>query len=372
MAANVAFQPGKFTPVVEVAMRDNGQFLPAETDFSGLEEITSTTLSLANARARGSGAVLPDPVPGFKISMIIGFLLAARNVAEQLSFLGIVTKFSGPLRSAQPAMLEPLVRAYNYYGHFELHGKQYVARGLETHLLRYLFKLVHYATAECAEGTKHTVAHKDFANIDSDWYSFSASGEIVYSRVNTLYERVNALVNYISQDWEEVSIERRLGYMRQALDVSTESGLSSALRFFRSLPGFKFSQDQLPEDGPSAAHRAAMKAFFGGEFCSPGDVVPTSKFSAAVSRAYQLLRRVTDERSAYMKTCRLPRYEGGSASQLGGLVDDLLTADTPLSLADSTAALALTMSHSSSGRFRMATDHDKDELRRELVSQSLL
>nr|QKO02080.1 hypothetical protein [Macrophomina phaseolina partitivirus 1] len=371
MKKDTAFQPGKFTPVVEVSQRNSGVPAPADSNFAGLEEVASTTLTVSLASSRGLGAVIPDPVMISRLALVIGHVLAARNIAEQLQFINVFIRTGNALRNARVTCLEPIVRAYNYYGHFEFNEKTYVTRGLERLLVQYLFSLRQYATPEVANGTKQTVtAPNALEDIDIDFYGITPSGDIGFTRRYDLKAYLLRLVNYIT-NWDDLTNDVKLPLLRDVLDVTTEDGLRQMLRHLRTLPGFQQPPDAFAND-PTDKHKSAMKKLFGDSYSNDGDVIPVSKFTSAISHAYALLRRVSLERSYAMKTTEFPRYEGGSATQLAHHLDDVLSSEVPLPMTDSTAALAFTTSWRSVRRFVSAPGLERDELLRELVSQSLI
>jgi len=373
MMKEIAFQPGQFSPVVEVSQRQTGVPAPADTNFQGLEDVARSTLLVANASSRGFGASIPDTVTVSRISLVIGVLMAARNCVEQLLHVGVPLKVTTPLRSPNGDFLEPIVRAYNYYGHFELDGKLFVTRGLERILLNNLFALRQYATQEVSDGTKQTVtladsAARSFSDIDLDFYRFDDSGNVAFGKVFPLKEYIVRLVKYIA---DFGGLDERLPLLQRCLDITTEDGLKAFLRYARTLDGWSTPSRQFAPD-PSDKHKAAMRALFGNAYSSADEVIPVSKFVEAINRAYQLLRRVSLERSYGMKTIRIPKYEGGSASQLAAYTDDVLFSTVPLSVSDSTAAVGFTTSYGSFARYQSAPGHEKDELLRELTAQSVI
>lgn len=370
MMKEIAFQPGKFQPVVEIAQRDSGLPAPAETDFAGIEEVANATLLVSTAASRGYGSIVSDPVPTATSAMIIGYVLALRNIVEQLLVIGVHTRVTTPLRAAQLHLLEPIVRAYNYYGHFELDGKLYVARDLEASLIHYLFALRYYATVDVANGTKHTVvATLSLDDINTDFYHLSPDGEVHFGKRKPLKEYILDLVNYIHGF--TLDADQKIPLLRQLLDVSTEAALNNFLRHAKTFQDFAPPGRDTDEE-PSAKHKAAMKKLFNSEYSSPDDSIPISKFTGSITNAYNLARRLTVERSYGMKTIPIPKYEGGSAAQLAVYDDDVLVSEVPLSLSDSTAATAFTLSYGSPNRFRSAPALERDQLLRELVSTSLL
>lgn len=370
----IAFQPGKFQPVIEIAQRDSGLPAPADTDFSGLVEVSSATLQVANAASRGYGSVITDPVPLARMANVIGYVLAARNIVEQLLHVGVHTRLTTPLRSAQLSLLEPIVRAYNYFGHFELEGKTYVSRDLASSLIYYLFNLRQTATLENADGSKFTnfTTGTPLEDIDIDFYHVNPSGEIAFGKRTNLKLYMLELVKYVSGLSDAtLSTDEKLPWLTFLLDVSTEASLTNFLRSAKTITGFVPPSRDIPTE-PTAAHKAAMKKLFGAEYSSPDDVIPISKFTGSITNAYNLARRITTERSYGMRTMPIPKYEGGSAAQLASLTDDVLASAVNLSLSDSTAAVAFTTSYGVSRRYKSAPSQERAELLRELVSTSLL
>jgi len=372
MMKEVAFQPGKFQPVIEIAQRDSGVPAPADTDFSGLEEVALATLHVSNASARGLGSVVVDPVPVSTSASIIAYVLAARNIVEQLLFIGVHTRLTTPLRAASLCPLEPIVRAYNHYGHFELDGKTYVTRDLVAQLVHYLFRLRLYATESNADGLKYTFQNTgvNLDKIDFSLYHVSNEGEIVFGKRKPLKDYILDLVTYI-HSLDALTVNEKLPWLRFLLDVTTEAGLNQFLRAAKTIEGFAIP-DRSTNTEPSPEHKTHMKKLFGSEFSTDGDVIPLSKFTGPITNAYSLLRRISLERQYAMKTIHLPKYEGGSASQLASFIDDVLVSQVPLSLTDSTAAVAFTTCYGASRAYKSAPGQERAELVRELVSQSLL
>jgi hypothetical protein len=373
MKNEIAFTPGKFSPVIEVSQRQTGVPAPADTNFHGLVEVSQTTLMVSTSSARGSGAVISDPTPVSRLAQVIGYLLASRNIVEQLLFVGVSTRMSTPLRAPNGDFLEPIVRAYNFFGHFEHESKLYVARGLETALIKNLFALRQFCTSGVANGTNHTVrvantASSSFADIDTDFYYLSESGEIAFGKRYPLKEYIIVLVKYIS---DFGSVDARIPLLQRCLDITTEDGLSAFLRHARTLRDWSTPSRDFAST-PDVKHKHAMKELFDKEYSSDGDTIPVSKFTEAINLGYTLLRRVSLERQYGMKTVKIPKYEGGSPSQLAYYTDDVLFSSIPLSLPDSTAAVGFTTSYGSFGRFQSAPGFERDELLRELVSQSLI
>jgi hypothetical protein len=374
MMKEIAFQPGKFQPVIEIAQRDSGVPAPADTDFSGLVEVSKATILVANAASRGFGSLVTDPVPVTRLANVIGYVLACRNIVEQLLHIGIHTRLTTQLRSAQLSLLEPIVRAYNYFGHFELDGKTYVCRDLVTPLIMNLFMLRYFATTENADGTKFTnmVPGAPLDDIDINFYHLNASGEIAFGKQIDLKAYLLEFVKHITNIGSDiVSNDAKFPLLQQLLDVSTEAGLNNFIRSVKTIPGFTVPNRSLLTE-PTAQHKAAMKKLFGAEYSSPDDVIPISKFNGSITNAYNLARRVTLERSYAMRTMPLPKYEGGSAAQLAYLTDDVLISAVNLSLSDSTAAVAFTTSYGVSRRYVSAPSQAREELIRELISTSLL
>ena len=365
-----AFQPGKFQPVVEIAQRDSGVPAPADTNFSGLREVAEATIQVSRAASRGYGSTIADPTPVSRLAQIIGYILTARNVVEQMLHIGVYTRLSTPIRNAVLSPLEPIVRAYNYFGHFELEGKLYVARDLEAAFIRSLFNLRYLATTDVAEGSKFTVlASINFDHIDLSFYHVNTEGDVVFGKKKPLKQYLLDLAAYITTlDLEADTLLPLLSYL---LDVSTEAGLTNFIRSARVLPGFT-APDRMTTGEPTAEHKAAMKKLFGSEFSTDGDTIPVSRFTGSITNAYNTLRRVSLELSYAMKTIPIPKYEGGSASQLAFYLDDVLTSKVPLSLADSTAAVAFTTSYGVSRLYKSAPATEREELLRELVAQSLI
>lgn len=368
----VAFQPGRFQPVVEIAQRDSGVPAPADTDFSGLEEVALTTLEVAAASSRGFGSTISDPVPRSKLSQVIGYVLAARNIVEQLLVTGVHTRVTTPLRAATVSPLEPIVRAYNYFGHFEYESKLYVARGLSDLLVLYLFRLRQFATLEVAHGTKHTVTDPklDWDDIDLGFYHLRSDGEIGFGKQKVLKDYLLDLVQYIHA-FTGFTTDEKIVWLSYVLDVSNEASLTAFIRTAKSVTGFD-PPPRTVNDEPSDKHKAAMKRLFGQEYSSAGDTIPTSRLNGSITNAYNTLRRVSQEYGYGMKTIPVPKYEGGSAAQLAYLIDDVLVSSVPLSLSDSTAATAFTTSYGVSRLYRSMPNLDRDQLLRELVAQSLL
>lgn len=365
----IAFQPGAFEPVVEVSQRDSGLPAPVETNFAGLEEVSKSTLLVANAANRGTGSVFPDVVPVASAANIISVVLALRNIVEQLLFINIHTRVTTPLRSPRLAILEPIVRAYNYYGHFTIDDKSYVARGLEFQLVKLLFQARNLCTPEVADGTKWT-KRGDLSDIEFDFYHLNDSGEIEFGKRMPLKNYLMILVKDIDNidDSPDVAIP----ILRDILSISTEASLVNFLRTTRSrYPDWTPPSRNLDSE-PTEQHKQAMKKVFGKEFSSPGDTIPVSLFTAPINSGYSFIRRVTIERSYAMKTLPIPAYEGGSKSQLATYRDDILVSEVPLSLGESTAATAFTQSFGSLRAFNSAPSIEREELLRELVSQSLL
>lgn len=365
------FQPGRFQPVVELAQRDSGVPAPADIDFSGLEKVAEATLETSRAASRGFGSVNTDPTPLSRLAQIIGYVLAARNIVEQLLAIGVFTRLSTPIRNASVSPLEPLVRAYQYYGHFELDGKTYVGRGLENQLVKYLFLLKYYATPEVASGSKYTVsATLTFSDIDLDFYHISNTGEVAFGKIIPFKQYLLNLGSYIITELAGTP-DVKLPLLKYLYDVTTETGLNNFIRTCSTLPGWK-TPSRTTADEPTAAHKAAMKKLFGSEFSSDDDTIPVQKFTGSITNAYNTLRRVSLELSYSMKTMPMPKYEGGSAAQLAYYTDDVLVSQVPLSLSDSTAAVAFPISYGCSRLYKSAPAIEREELLRELVSQSLL
>nr|WMJ90934.1 coat protein [Beauveria bassiana partitivirus 5] len=372
MTKEIQFLPGRFQPVVEIAQRDTGLPSPADTDFTGLEEVALATLEVARAASRGSGAIVDSEVPRSRLAKIVRALLCARNSAEQLAHVGVFTRYNTPLRSPGLTFLEPVVRAYNYYGHFEHDGKVFVTRGLEKFLIQSLFLLKSEMTVGVADGTANTVAVTDkvFKDIDPDYYHLTPEGEIAFGKRMPLKHYILEVVRAI-YDLDSLEPDSKLPWIRSALDISTEASLVHFLRSARVIPGWTTPDRDSLEDAPDA-HKAAMKKLFGNEYSSPGDLIPLSRLTGSITLAYNLLRRLSTEHGYAMKTIQLPKYEGGSAAQLAAYTDDVLTSQVPLSLSDSTAALAFTTSYGVSRLFRSAPALEREMLVRDLVAQSLL
>jgi len=369
MMKEVAFQPGKFEPVVEVSQRDSGLPAPVETNFVGLEEVSKSTLLVANAANRGTGSVFPDVVPVASAANIISVVLALRNIVEQLLFINVYTRVTTPLRSPRLTVLEPIVRAYNYYGHFSIDDKAYVARGLEFLLVKYLFEARSVCTQEVADGTKWTTRGST-SDIDFSFYHLNDSGEIEFGKRMPLKDYLIKLVKDIDNITD--SSDLAIPILRDILQISNEASLVNFLRTIRQgYPDWTPPSRNLETD-PTDAHKKAMKKLFGKEYSSQDETIPISLFTAPITLGYAFIRRVTTERSYAMKTIPIPAYEGGSKSQLATYRDDILLSDVPLSLGESTAAVAFTQSFGSLRAFNSAPAVEREELLRELVSQSLL
>jgi len=367
----ISFQPGKFQPIVEISQRDSGVPDSTDTNFEGLEEVAVATLQVSLASSRGYGSVISDPTPVHRLARIIGSVLALRNIVEQLLFVGFYTRLSTPIRNAQVSPLEPLVRAYNYYGHFELDGKLFVSRDLVADMMKYLFTLKQYATSDIATGEKYTQAATiDLSDIDLSFYTINPEGEVAFSPSKALRAYVLELIGYLVT-FEGLPDTQKIPWIKYATSISTEAALNNFLRSARQLPDFVVP-NRLTDASPTDDHKKAMKKLFGKEFSSPGDTIPVSAFTGSITNAYNLLRRISLERSYGMKTIPIPKYEGGSAAQLAAYVDDVLVSQVPLSLADSTAAVAFSTSYGVNRLYKSAPGNERAELLRELVCQSLI
>jgi len=366
------FKPGHFSPVVEVSVRDSGLPAPAETDFDSLETVSKVTLDVVSASARGFGSLLPSTVPNSSIGKVIGLLLACKNIVEQLSFLSVYARVSGPLRQS-PETLEPIVRFYTYLGHFEHDGKTYVSRGLEELLVRYLFQLRRWASDRLCTLEKNVIAttQAEFDAIDLRFYRLLPDGNIGFSKTKRFKDYLRELLKTFIES-SDLDCDDVFPVTRMILDTSTEDGLRQVLRFLR----YEYPSVRIPErnfeDEPTREHQAAMTKLFGAPYSSDDDVIPNARFSESISRSFSLLRSITAERSYVVKTIPFPRYEGGSAAQLAVLSDDVIHSDIPLSLDASTVAAAVKLSYGSSARFRAAAGIDPDETLRSLVSQSII
>ena len=251
----VSFTPGKFSPVVEVSQRTTGTPAAADTSFAGLEEVSEATLRLSLSAARGNGAFVTDPVSNQRLAKVIGSVLAARNIVEQLLFVGVHTRVTSVLRSFNGPVLEPLVRAFNFYGHFELQDKAYVSRDLERSLVQYLFQLRAYATLDVANGT--TPAQRSLDDVDLDYYQLSPDGDISFGKKTSLKQYLVELVQTFSAT-ALVPLDERIPLLQTILTISNEDGLNAFLRQIR----FRYPDVELPDrdfdETPSPAHKACL------------------------------------------------------------------------------------------------------------------
>jgi hypothetical protein len=369
--SNVTFTPGKFEPVIEVAQKATPLPIGFHVDYSGLKDVTIQTVQVTSAAARGSGSNLNEVTPVQVIGEIVKALLTARIAAEVLRIHGIHTKFTSALCNASLSILEPIVKAYNYYGTFERDGKLYSPRDAAKSLISSLITLRHLVTpakVDCIANTVNgTVAQ--FNAINFDYFDIDDSGQIVFNLDEPTNEHALTILADICA--QNIDADLRLILAREATQLSTKASVTAFRRFAGTL-GYVVPQPaQLAV--PPAAFGPALNAVIGQNIqLNPGNAIPNAVILSAISRGYAFLRRITTERSHVMKTLGIPKYEGGSVAQLASYHDDVLFSDTPLSLSDATGALVLGFNKSTTRHFVSAPGVDRDETLRDLISKSLI
>jgi hypothetical protein len=371
--SNIAFTPNKFEPVIEVAQKATSQPIGFNLDFDGFGEFAEHVVHVSNASARGYGSSINEVMTATQIGEVFRTLFSARLAAEVLKFEGVHTKFTSALCNSSPPVLEPLVKAYGYYGHFERDGKSYAPRDAEGLLVRSLIKLCHLCHPNRVNNLHNHVSGTgaQYNAIDGDYFCLDDAGQVIYTDRQPLEDYVLTVVNDVLAQGA-LSTSQQLALVREATQIASESGLY-AFRRYALTQGYPAMPNRNTHPAPPAALNTGLNAVLGQQITLVnGTALPNAVLLAAISRGYQILRRISTERQYVMKTMSFPKYEGGTPAQLASYVDDVLFSDTPLSLSDSTGAVALGFNNCTVRNFASHPGLDKQDLARQIAQKSII
>jgi hypothetical protein len=369
MSGNVDFTPGAFQPVIEVSQRPSTNPVGYPVNYSGLNDVSEVTLEVAKASNRGAGAVFPDPTPIVRLSLVLGTLLSLRNLAEVFKSTGIFTRLNTPLTAPNGQFLESIIRAYNHYGDFKIDGKTYAPIDAESLFIESLLLLVNNATREVADGTKNTIVGADLSILETKYFGIDSSGNVILDNDKPLKDYILELVTHINGlDLEALD---KICLLRDLLDVSNEQTLTAFLRYLRTLSSAGIPSRESDTPFSDDFKKQFKKLFPKGPTVENKAVLSPQLFTAAITNGYNLFRRLSLEHSYAFKTVSFPRYEGGTKAQLASYVDDVLFSDVQLSLSESTAAIAFTTSSGARRSYASAPTIEREQLIRELVTQSV-
>ncbi len=366
-----ATSPERYSPVIQTSLLPSPGCIGISTDYSGMDIVIKSAARAAHSAIIGLGGVQNvHPATLSNMSSTISRLLEARNIAEQLKRLGIYTKYTSILITTELVLLEPVTRAYNYYGGFDISDKHYTTRALEDRLAAALIKLcaqVHYD--QLNNENQVGMSTTDLAQIELDRYTIGDSGELSYRDTSTsLRHRILDTIDWISQ--APVDKDLRISLIRSATDMSDELGYIRFLSFLKGkdiVPSTARSQGDLTVDHKEKAAKLLGQTTFTDE-----TTISSSIVIPKITVAFSICRHLTSLLSLRMKSCPVPQYTGGTAAQLATLEDSVLYSEQPLSSDDITMAVACSMSVGTAMRFRCCPLNDRDNLIRQLVMQSMI
>jgi len=366
-----AFSPGKFTPVINIAQVPTPGPIAVDTDLTGLEQISEVTTRVAFSNTLGHGGYqsLTNGILANQ-ALTTALLLQARNLAEQLKEVGVYTKFTSVLTNTRTVLLEPVVRAYNYYGGFHVQDKHYVTRSLEDRLASTLIRLcAQTAPGQLDNENKVSCLATSLDEIDMKFYHINENGELEFSNKADLNRKIKEITSAILSSTDISQDEVKFSLIRSAMDISTHTDFRRFRDVARS-KGLSF----VPTDMVLTItddHKKHAKNIFGQTSFTNGTTILTGRIVSKITTAFDISRHWTSMLSLKMRTMPLPQYEGGTPAQLATLEDSVLYSEQPISFADATVATALSTSYGCAMRFRSAPSEERETLIRTLVMQSV-
>jgi hypothetical protein len=345
---SVNFTPGAFEPVIQTTLQPGQPPVGVHVEYDGFLDLVEDAFLLGRNASSGRGGNADFDVPMTKqASKAVGHLLAARSICEQYQAVEKkMPKVANALTKPPCELPEPIAKAFNYFGHFEVDNKLYATFDLEQKLTYHVVCMSKYATEGLAnldsdkyEPTEDT----QVKNVQYSRFGINAAGEFCAKARTTLdVFLTNLCKNILAASHESLSLPEKLQLIEVTSKIGTEYALTPHVNYLKS-KGVKIPDRTLNGD-PSEAHTKALKAIFGTEEfpTQVGAVLKTSVVLSKITLAYRILNLLVDTIRPAMKTIRLGKYEGGSRAQLAFVDKDtgLTSSSVPLSLADLTFAAA--------------------------------
>jgi len=341
---SVPFTPGAFEPVIQASLQPGQPPHPVFVQFDGFVSHSEDTYVTAHNASSGRGANSDFKFDQTRqASKVVAHLLAARNLAEQFQTVEKKTpKVASALCRPIAEVPEPIARAYNYYGHFDIDGKLYASFDLERKLTYHLVRLAYYATDGLANlADEYEPPTANLNNVDYSRFGFNAAGEMCAKNYVPLDAHLRSLCSKVlSCNSTTIPFEEQLALVRMITQCSSEYSLPSVESQLRQrgvpVTGRRYSNET------SNDHTSALKSVFNvSEFpTKEGDVLKTSVMLSKITIAYRILNLLTDAHRIAIKCLRLPKYEGGSKAQLACVNQETghVSSPVPLSLSELTFA----------------------------------
>ena len=361
---------GRFTSVVQTTLHPSPGAIALSTDYSGLDIVVKSAVRAAHSAVIGlGGAQNVHATTISNMASTVSRLLEVRNIAEQLKELGIYTKYTDILTTTELILLEPVTRAYNYYGSFYRHDKRYLARGLEDRLAAGLIKLCAQVNYEQLNNQNEIgMSSEEFSQLNLEHYTIDSSGELIFRATACSFrQRVLDIIVCIAQC--KVDPDVRISLTRCATDLSDEISLLQ----FKSLLLKKgiFPVSHSPAASLTQAHEDGARKLLQQEAFTSDTSISSAVIYPKITVAFSICRHVTSLLSLKMRTLRVGSYRGGTAAQLTTLEDSVLYSEVPLNADEINMAVACSMSVGAAMRFRCCPPEDRDNLIRQLVMQSM-
>jgi len=375
---SVAFTPGAFEPVIQTSLQPDALPIGIHATYDGFFDLTEETFLMARNASSGRGGNSDFTVPMVQqASKVVGHLLAARSVCEQYQAIEKkMPKVANALTKPPVELPEPIAKAFNYFGHFEIDGKLYSQFNLEEKLTYHLVHMSKYATEGLASLDIDDYEHPE-ANTNHVLYSrfgINAAGEFCCKAQTTLETFLESLCTAIlAAPAARLSSIEKLQLVNTASKVGSEHGLSSLVNYLRgkgvTIPGRNLNGN------PPETHTNALKTIFGiDEFpTATGSVLKTSVVLSKITLAFRILYLLVDVVTPSIKTIRLGKYEGGSRAQLVFVDKETgySSSTVPVSLADLTFAAACLPGTAPSRMFHGTIMDDPALVRSTLIRQAL-
>jgi len=381
MAEPPPFQPGRFAPVIEIVLAPTSTIEDIDVDYTGLLDITRESIWSSHRAAQAFGTGLGyDPTFVESDAEVTYHFLAARNLAEQLKVDNRYPKASGALIHSPVEVLEPIAKAYNYYGHLDVEGKRMLARDAERQLAQHLVNIMIMATQGRSNvgsaANNVTAAQTASIRASLDYFYIDPDGDLAITYQPLLSEvKRQVAVAVLGDGAIDPSVRSTV-----AVDIlscgnfySLNTIVHDAERRYALTAGL-IAAAIANRAAPPGALQASLRILLGDNNYAvvDGGKVPNAKVVGSVNRASRIVTRITGALRARMRHLSLARYETGSRAQLAVLRDGILQSPVHLGLDEITLAVAISMAKSSAFRYAMIPNRARESVVYELVEMSVI
>jgi hypothetical protein len=334
---SVPFTPGAFEPVITTTLQPGQPPFGVHVSYDGFLDFTEETYSMARNASQGRGSNADFTVASNKqAAKVVGHLLAARSICEQYQAVEKkMPKVANALTRPVADIPEPLAKAYNYFGHFDIDGKVYSAFDLEQKLTYHLVHLSKYATEGLAnlEDDFTPTSKAKTSDVLYSRFGINAAGEMCCKARTVLSEHVKSIVKNI-MDTSDATCPTmtKIALCNLVTSIGSEYGLPSINALLKE-HGVKIPSRDITTATPEN-HTSALKSIFGvDDFpTTNGAVLKTSVVLSKITLAFRILNMLTDAHRASVKIVRVPKYESGSKAQLACVNKESGQTTSPVSL----------------------------------------